>query len=82
MLYNITVNNYNKVISITDILTRRTFKKDTFQHQNKINRLTMDQLVELLLVTDKAHTAPQRVLDCGPDIGGLLKNLYSHHQII
>ncbi len=31
----------------------------------------MDQLVNLILAIDKAHTVPERVLDCRPDLGGL-----------
>ncbi len=31
----------------------------------------MDQLVNVLLAINKAHTAPQRALDCRSDLGGL-----------
>ncbi len=50
--------------------------------QNKINRLTMDKSINILLAIDKAHTVPQRFLDCGPGAGGLnhnkLNQLNSH----
>ncbi len=29
----------------------------------------MDELVNVLLATDKAHPVPQRALDCGPGLG-------------
>ncbi len=31
----------------------------------------MDQLVNVLFSIDKAHTVPQRTMDCGPGLGGL-----------
>ncbi len=31
----------------------------------------MDQLVNVLLFINKAHTVPQRAMDCGPGFGGL-----------
>ncbi len=31
----------------------------------------MDQLINVLLAIDKAHTVPQRALDCEPGFGGL-----------
>ncbi len=40
--------------------------------------LTMDQLVNLLLSIYKAHTIPQRALDCGPGLGHYLyRDIYS-----
>ncbi len=35
---------------------------------NKNNRLAMNQFSDVLLASDKAHTVPQRALDCGPGI--------------
>ncbi len=32
-----------------------------------MNRLTVDQLVNVLLSIDKAHTAPHRAMECGLD---------------
>ncbi len=31
----------------------------------------MGQFSKVLLAIDKAHTVPQRALDCRPDLGGL-----------
>ncbi len=31
----------------------------------------MDQLINILLAIDKAHTVPQMALDCGPGLGGV-----------
>ncbi len=39
--------------------------------RNKINRPAMRQLENVLWAIDKAHTVPQRVLDCGPGWAGL-----------
>ncbi len=36
----------------------------------------MDQLVNLVLVIDKVHTAPQMALDCRPDLG---RGLWPNH---
>ncbi len=36
-----------------------------------MNRLTMGQFSKVLLAIDKVHTVSQRVMDCGPDLGGL-----------
>ncbi len=39
--------------------------------KNKFNRITMYQLMNVLLSIDKGHTVPQRVLDHRPGLGGL-----------
>ncbi len=39
--------------------------------KNKFNRLTVDQLVNVILAIDKVHTVPQRTLECRPGLGGL-----------
>ncbi len=41
------------------------YKKTHKKSKNKFNRLTMDQLMNVLLTIDKVHTAPQKALDCG-----------------
>ncbi len=46
-----------------------------------MNRLTLDILVNALLAIDKAHTAPQRALDCGPGLGEL-NQVYGHNCLI
>ncbi len=37
----------------------------------------MDQRMKLILTIDKVHTAPQRVLDCGPGLGELNQVLWA-----
>ncbi len=37
----------------------------------KVNRPTMGQLLNVLLAIERAHTVPQRALDCGPGFGEL-----------
>ncbi len=44
---------------------------DVREFKNKINRLAMGQFSNVLLAIDKAHTVPQRLMDCGPGLGGL-----------
>ncbi len=42
--------------------------------------LTMGQFVNVLFAIDKAHTVPQRALDCKPDLGGLNQVNGSNHS--
>ncbi len=37
----------------------------------------MGQLKNVLLTIDKAHTVPQRALDCGPSVGGFKPSLWA-----
>ncbi len=39
--------------------------------KNKINRLLMGQLVNVILAIDKAHTASQRAMNYGLGLGGI-----------
>ncbi len=39
----------------------------------------MGHFNNVLLAIDKAHTVPQRALDCGPGLGGL-KQVYGPNQ--
>ncbi len=45
--------------------------KKTLQHKNKINRLTMGQLVNVSLTIDNEHTTLQKILNCRPGYGDL-----------
>ncbi len=43
----------------------------------------MDELVNVLLVIDKAHIVPQKALDCRPGLDNIhLAYTYSYHRII
>ncbi len=45
---------------------------------NKFNGLTTDQLMNVILTIDNVYTAPQRVVDCRPGLGGL-NHAYTIH---
>ncbi len=40
----------------------------------------MGQFSKVLLAIDNAHTVPQRVMDCGPGLGGL-NQVYEHNLL-
>ncbi len=75
---NFIVRSYRFVILATRSVTRRTIKAMIiFVYKNienlksakiKLNRLTMGQLVHLILTIDKVHRAPKMDLDCQPSL--------------
>ncbi len=79
---NYIVKSYRIVIVVTNSVTKRTFKENAIvmngcnkninkhkNSKNKINKLTMDQLVIVIIANDKVHKAPQRALDYSPSLG-------------
>ncbi len=77
-MYNYIVWSYRILIVVTKIVTRRTNYSHVIKYKthfkiksNQINRLTLDQLVYVLLAIDKAHTVPQRTLYCESALAGL-----------